>query len=95
MKEEFLHYIWKYRLFDKKNLKTVQNDVIEIINPGLHNFDSGPDFFNAKIKLNDTVWAGNIEIHINSSDWYLHNHHINKAYDNVVLQIVLNHDKEI
>jgi hypothetical protein len=94
MKEEFLHYIWKYKLF-KNDLKSHDQEKIEIINQGIHNHDSGPDFFNAKIKINETIWAGNVEIHINSSDWYVHKHHKDKAYDNVILQVVLNHDKEV
>ena len=95
MKEEFLHYIWKYKLYQNSELKSTGNENIEILNQGTHNYDSGPDFFNAKIKIENTVWAGNVEVHINSSDWYAHNHHTNKAYDNVILQAVYNHDKEI
>lgn len=95
MKEEFLHYIWKYKLYQNKNLKTQNGEKIEILNSGIHNFDSGPDFFNSKVKIGDTVWAGNIEMHIKSSDWILHKHHNNKAYDNVILQVVLINDKDI
>ena len=95
MKEEFLHYIWKYKLYRNNNLTSQKGEKIKIVNQGTHNFDSGPDFFNAKIKINDTVWAGNVEIHINSSDWYAHNHDSDKAYDNVILQVVFNHDKDV
>ncbi|MFC2151323.1 DUF2851 family protein [Bacteroidota bacterium] len=95
MKEEFLHYIWKYKLYKTTNLITANQERIEILNQGTHNFDSGPDFFNAKIKINDTIWAGNVEVHVNSSDWYKHNHHKDKAYDNVILQVVYNHDKDV
>jgi hypothetical protein len=95
MKEEFLHYVWKYKLYKNTSLKNQNNDKVEVLNQGTHNSDSGPDFFNAKIKINETIWAGNVEIHINSSDWYAHNHHKNKAYDNVILQIVFNHDKDV
>ncbi len=95
MKEEFLHYIWKYKLYNKELLKDHEGNKIEILNTGNHNTNSGPDFFNSKIKLNETVWAGNVEIHINSSDWYAHNHHKDKAYDNVILQVVLNYNKEV
>ncbi|OFX21231.1 MAG: hypothetical protein A2041_06835 [Bacteroidetes bacterium GWA2_31_9b] len=95
MKEEFLHYIWKYKLYKTDNLKSTRGEKIEIIKPGSHNFDAGPDFFNAKIKIDNTIWSGNVEVHINSSDWYSHNHHLNKAFDNVILQVVLNHDKDI
>lgn len=95
MKEEFLHYIWKYKLYKNGNLTAQNQEKIEILNQGTHNFDSGPDFFNAKIKINETIWAGNVEVHINSSDWFAHNHHKDKAYDNVILQVVYNHDKDI
>jgi hypothetical protein len=95
MKEEFLHYLWKYKLYTRENLKTYSGESVEILNHGVHNFDSGPDFFNAKIKIDDTIWAGNVEVHINSSDWFVHQHNTDKAYDNVVLQVVLNHDKEV
>jgi hypothetical protein len=95
MKEEFLHYLWKYKLYIRENLKTYSGESVEILNHGVHNFDSGPDFFNAKIKIDHTIWAGNVEVHINSSDWFVHHHNTDKAYDNVILQVVLNHDKEV
>jgi len=90
-----LYYIWKYKLFKNQDLKTQNKEKLEILNLGIHNFDAGPDFFNARIKINDTIWAGNVEIHINSSDWYKHNHHLDKAYDNVILQVVLKNDKDV
>jgi len=93
--EYFLHYIWKNKLFDTENLIDDEGHQIEIRSVGLHNTDAGPDFFNAKIKIGDTVWAGNVEIHVNSSDWYKHNHHTDKAYNNVILQVVAQNDKEI
>ena len=93
--EDFLHYIWTYKLFNTKELKTVQNENIIIIKSGQHNTDAGPDFFNAQIKLVDTIWAGNVEIHINSSDWEKHHHDNDNAYNNVVLHVVYQHDKEI
>lgn len=95
MKEEFLHYLWKYKLFNTSNLRTQTNEKVEVINPGLHNMDAGPDFFNAKIKIGETTWAGNVEIHLKSSDWYQHQHHTDKAYDNVILQVVYQHDKDV
>jgi hypothetical protein len=95
MREEFLHYIWKYKLFTNRYLKTQNQENLEILNQGIHNSDAGPDFFNAKIKIDNTIWAGNVEIHINSSDWYKHNHQANKAYDNVILQVVLKNDKDV
>jgi hypothetical protein len=68
-------------------------DKIEVINPGEYNSDAGPDFFNAKIRIGETIWAGNVEMHIKSSDWMLHNHAVDRAYDNVILHIVTDDDK--
>ena len=94
MTEEFLYYIWKYRLFDIK-CKTVEGQNIEVIKTGESNSDAGPDFINAKIKIGNTVWAGNVEVHLTSSDWYKHNHDKDKNYRNVILHVVYNHDKVV
>lgn len=95
MKEDLLHYIWKYKLFNTSKL-IIQNDKkIEVTDFGLHNTDAGPDFFNGKVKIDETVWAGNIELHINSSDWIKHKHQFDKAYNNVILHVVYNNDKQI
>lgn len=92
MTEEFLHHIWKFRLFDQLELKTTKGEIIEIQKTGEHNFDAGPDFFNGKIKVGETLWAGNVEVHINSSDWKRHLHQNDKAYDNIILHVVNNAD---
>lgn len=92
MTEDFLFYIWKFSLFKNSLLKTTNNENILVLNQGTLNHDAGPDFFNAKIKINDTTWAGNIEIHTNASDWFKHNHHKDPAYDNVILHVVYNAD---
>ena len=92
MTEEFLQYVWKYQLFDKENLITSRGENIEIIFPGMQNNDSGPDFTGSKIKIDGILWVGNIEVHLNSSDWYSHGHDRDKAYDNVILHVVLNDD---
>ena len=86
--EQLLHYVWKYRLYDQTNLQTTDGKTIEIIDPGIHNTDAGPDFFNAKIKIDDKVWAGNVEIHQLSDDWNKHGHHIDKNYNSVILHVV-------
>jgi hypothetical protein len=93
--EDFLHYVWKFRLFDKNCLKTTAGESIEIYTAGLHNTDSGPDFHNARIKISDTTWAGNVEIHISSSDWHKHNHTNDDAYKNVILHVVYRDDEPI
>lgn len=92
MTENFLHYIWKYRLFDNKVLRTSDNEKLDIIKPGDHNTDEGPDFTNARIKIGGTTWAGNVEIHIDASDWEKHRHHKDKAYDNIILHVVYNNN---
>lgn len=95
MKEEFLHFIFKNRLWDNNSLKLSDGTDFEIIDTGILNHDSGPDFFNAKIKTGDTIWVGNIEIHVNSSDWYKHKHNLDLSYDNIILHIVYNNDKPV
>ncbi|MBS7252396.1 DUF2851 family protein [Flavobacterium branchiicola] len=95
MREDFLHYLWKFKKFDTLNLKTAQNELITIIKTGDYLELAGPDFFNAQIKIGEQKWAGNIEIHLKSSDWYLHHHEKDNAYDNVILHVVWEHDAEI
>jgi len=95
MKEDFLHYLWKFKKFDNLNLKTFQNDELVIFKTGDYLGLSGPDFFNAQIKIGDQKWAGNIEIHLKSSDWYLHCHEKDTAYENVILHVVWEHDTEV
>lgn len=90
--EELLHYIWKFRLFDRKGLACHRGEKIQIIKPGRHNHDSGPDFESAELRIDDTFWAGNIEIHLRSSDWERHLHHLDAAYDNVILHVVAEYD---
>jgi hypothetical protein len=95
MSEEFLQFIWKNSMFPQEGLVTTQGQPVLIIAPGKLNTDAGPDFFNASIKIEDTLWAGNVEIHLRSSDWLLHGHHTDQAYNNVILHVVLENDKEI
>lgn len=95
MQEDFLHYIWKFQKFSKTDLKTEASEEIHIIRQGLHNLNSGPDFFTAQIKIGNQLWAGNVEIHLKSSDWYAHNHERDAAYDNVILHVVWQHDVDV
>ena len=67
--EDFLHYVWKFRLFDRIELKTDDGEELEILSAGMHNTDSGSDFHNARVRIGETIWAGNIEVHISASDW--------------------------
>jgi hypothetical protein len=93
--EDFLHYLWKFRLFDQNDLYTVSGDPIEIVDVGLHNNHAGPDFQNSILRIGDTLWAGNVEIHLRSSDWERHKHQTDQSYDNVILHVVGKHDQEI
>ena len=95
MQEKFITHIWKIQCFEKKNLNTNTGDSLQIIDIGEENINSGPDFLNAKILINNVLWHGHVELHTNASDWYLHNHHLNKAYNNVILHVVWNNDKPI
>lgn len=85
--EALLHYAWKHRLYENVNLQTIEGIPFEIIDPGFLNTHAGPDFFNAKIKLDGQLWVGNVEIHTCSSDWYKHHHETDKAYNSVILHV--------
>ena len=85
--EQLLHYVWKHKLFPLTELSTTQGRQVEVIDPGLHNSNAGPDFFNAKVKINGMLWVGNIEIHDKASDWVLHGHDKDERYDNVILHV--------
>lgn len=91
MNEAFLHYLWKYRLFTSA-LITTTGEEVEVLSPGIHNHNAGPDFSDARLRIGSTIWAGNVEIHINSSDWQRHGHHKDPVYDSVILHVVLNND---
>ena len=93
--EQLLHYTWKHKLYPLKELTTNDGQRVEIIDPGLHNRNAGPDFFNAKIRIGSTMWAGNVEIHDKSSDWYQHGHDKDSRYDNVVLHVAAELDTEV
>lgn len=95
MKEDFLHYLWKFKKFDTLNLRTSNDEEVTIIHSGHYLELAGPDFFNAQIIIGHQKWAGNIEIHIKSSDWYVHHHERDAAYENVILHVVWEHDTEI
>lgn len=95
MKEDFLHYVWKFQKFDKRDLKTTSGELVQVLNPGRHNFSSGPDFFNAQLTIANQIWAGNVEIHLKSSHWYTHRHEEDHNYDSVILHVVWEHDAEV
>ncbi|MFY7670117.1 DUF2851 family protein [Tenacibaculum sp. MEBiC06402] len=95
MKEKFLHYLWRYKLLLHSKLITSHNERISVINSGVYNMNSGPDFLNAKIEIDGQLWVGNIEIHVKASDWYLHHHENDTNYDAVILHVVWENDADI
>ena len=86
--EKLMQYIWQHQLLDTTHLVTTDGRRVQVIDAGRLNNDAGPDFFNAKIRIDGCMWVGNIEIHYRASDWKRHNHHTDKAYDSVILHIV-------
>ena len=95
MKEEFLHYLWKYSLYDSERLVDNEKNKIVVLDPGEYNRDSGPDFFNARILVAGTIWAGNVEIHTKSSHFDNHGHQNDPAFNNVILHVVAENDKPV
>lgn len=95
MKESFLHYIWQYQLYDKTDLITTSGEKIAVEKAGIFTQHSGPDFTNAKIRIDSQLWVGNVEIHLKSSDWYAHHHETDAAYENVILHVVWEDDMPI
>ncbi|MCT4582548.1 MAG: DUF2851 family protein [Flavobacteriales bacterium] len=92
MKEDYLHYIWKFQKFNPSYLKTSENETIIIKKTGYHNANAGPDFLESNLIIGDTEWFGNIEIHVKASDWNKHQHQNDKAYNNVILHVVFEND---
>lgn len=92
MNEDILQFIWSMQLFDTSALQSTQGEKIEILQKGNLNKNAGPDFLHSKIKIGNTVWAGNVELHIKSSDWKLHAHSDDPAFGNVILHVVFTDD---
>lgn len=95
MREDFMHYIWRFKLLHSFDLKTVNHQKIEILNFGEFTQKQGPDFFNALLKIDNQLWAGNIEMHLKASDWYIHNHEKDSNYNNVILHVVWEYDVDV
>jgi hypothetical protein len=92
MKEEFLHFLWKNRLYEPVKILTNEGDPVEIVHVGRHNIHAGPDFFDARIRIGKTLWAGNVEIHLRASDWNRHGHQTDPLYRNTILHVVSEND---
>jgi hypothetical protein len=95
MKEDLLHFLWRTRRFDTSNLLTTAGESLEILHPGEYNANAGPDFTNARLRIGDLIWAGNVEMHLKASDWMAHNHQSDKAYENVILHVVSEEDRPV
>lgn len=95
MNEQFLQFIWQQQLFIKDDLSTTEGEKIEIISVGYKNSDAGPDFYDAKIRVGEQIWAGTVEVHVKASEWIKHNHGVDRAYDNVILHVVADADLQI
>jgi len=95
MKEEFLHYVWQHRHYDFLNAKTTKGHTVNVVFPGYHNHDAGPDFLQAVVDINGIRWVGSVEIHCRSSDWLRHRHQFDDKYKSVILHVVYEHDTEI
>lgn len=93
--EKFLHHVWKFGWFSSSPLQSDSGQKIEILHPGVHNHNAGPDFMNARIRIDETLWWGNVEIHIRASDWHRHQHQFDEHYKNVILHVVLYNDASI
>lgn len=95
MTENLLFYLWRQKRFNFQALETTDQETLEIIHPGELNTHSGPDFSNARVRIGDTLWAGNIEIHVKASDWHRHQHSRDRAYQNTILHVVYESDASI
>lgn len=95
LSERLLQFIWQFQYYHKQSLCITTGEALQILHPGTYNTNQGPDFLQAKIKIGDTVWAGNIEIHVAASDWFLHQHQHDENYGNIILHVVWQEDKKI
>lgn len=93
--EQLLHYVWKHKILPLCELRTMDGRCVEVLNPGRHNTNAGPDFLDAKVKLDGTVWVGNVEIHQRTSDWFRHHHDQDAAYENIILHVAEEIDQKL
>lgn len=93
--ERLMQYVWQHRLWMPGSIHDVDGNPVTVIDPGLLNTNAGPDFFNAKVRIGDRIWVGNVEMHIRASDWHRHGHDSDEAYHSVVLHVVQHSDDRI
>ncbi|MCQ2329413.1 MAG: DUF2851 family protein [Paludibacteraceae bacterium] len=94
MNESFISYIWFNRLYFPTQ-QTLLGEIVEVVSPGIPNLNSGPDAFNAKLRIDGRLWAGNVEFHVRASDWHRHHHDSDPAYQNIILHVVLEADEQL
>lgn len=94
LSEKLLQYIWRFGLYNARSLETLAGERLEVISPGIYNANGGPDFLHARIRVGDTVLAGNIELHLQSSGWFRHHHDQDEQYRNVILHVVFENDRD-
>jgi len=92
MTERLLQYIWQFQYFNKGELLTIEEEMVQVIHPGIYNTNQGPDFSDAKIRIGGTTWAGTVELHLTTADWARHRHQSDRNYKNVILHVVWEHD---
>lgn len=95
MDELFLHFVWKWGRFNMTQLQTTEGEQIKILHRGMYHHHSGPDFMQARLEIGGTLWAGQVEIHVKSSEWYKHKHHMDAAYKNTILHVVFEEDQHV
>lgn len=95
MSEELLYFIWQFQYVATKTLTTTDGETVEVLHPGYRNANAGPDFLNARLRIGGVEWVGTVEIHVKTSDWLLHRHQGDRSYDNVVLHVVWEHDRNV
>ena len=93
--EQLLHYCWKHKIFPLRPLATIDGRCVEVLNPGRHNQDAGPDFLEAKVKIDGVLWVGDVEIHDKTSDWHRHGHDGNPAYEHIILHVAGEIDEQL
>ena len=92
MKEDFLHYLWRFQKLGALPSQATSGAEVAVVSPGVMNSCGGPDFLNAKIWIDDTLWAGDVEIHLGASSWFEHQHHLDSNYDAVIIHVVWEDD---
>jgi hypothetical protein len=92
MREDLLHFIWRYRLYDATDMRTTSGEPIHVVQAGSYNTHAGADFSSARIRIGDALMAGNVEIHVHAADWYTHHHDRDAAYNNTILHVVYEGD---